>query len=40
MLFFSRVVKGSVGDNFNHDIFNINDVQLQNQTLYFLKISI
>ena len=39
MLFFSRVVKGSVGDNFNHDIFNINDVQLQNQTLYFEDIN-
>ena len=39
MLFFSRVVKGSVGDNFNHDIFNINDIQLQNQTLYFEDIN-
>ena len=39
MLFFSRVVKGSVGDNFNHDIFNENDVQLQNQTLYFEDIN-
>ena len=39
MLFFSRVVKGSVGDNFNHDIFNVNDVQLQNQILYFEDIN-
>ena len=39
MLFFSRVVKGSVGDNFNRDIFNVNDVQLQNQILYFEDIN-
>ena len=34
-LFYSRVVVGRIGYAFNHKIFDIDDVQLKNQILYF-----
>ena len=33
--FYSRVVAGKVGTAFNHALFDVNDVQLANQILYF-----
>ena len=34
-LFFSRVLAGRVGTGFNHNLFDVDDVQLENQILYF-----
>ena len=34
-LFFSRVLAGRVGTAFNHNLFDVDDVQLENQILYF-----
>ena len=34
-LFFSRVLAGRVGTAFNHNLFDVDDVQLVNQILYF-----
>ena len=34
-LFFSRVISGRVGTAFNHNLFDVDDVQLENQILYF-----
>ena len=34
-LFFSRVLAGRLGTAFNHNLFDVDDVQLENQILYF-----
>jgi len=34
-LFYSRVVAGRQGTAFNHSLFDVNDIQYQNQILYF-----
>ena len=39
-LFYSRVVAGRIGYAFNHKIFDVNDVQLENQILYFEDINL
>jgi len=35
VLFYSRVVSGKVGYAFDHKIFDVDDVQLKDQILYF-----
>ena len=39
-LFYSRVVAGRIGYAFNHKIFDIDDVQLNNQILYFEDVNL
>ena len=39
-LFFSRVLAGRVGTAFNHALFDVNDVQLVNQILYFEDVNL
>ena len=39
-LFYSRVVAGKVGTAFNHALFDVNDVQLVNQILYFEDVNL
>ena len=39
-LFYSRVVAGRIGYAFNHNIFDVDDVQLNNQILYFEDINL
>ena len=39
-LFFSRVLAGRVGTAFNHALFDVNDVQLANQILYFNDVNL
>ena len=39
-LFFSRVVKGKINTSFNHNLFNVNDVQLRNKILYFEDVNL
>ena len=39
-LFFSCVVSGRQNNTFNHDLFDVNDVQLQNQILYFEDVNL
>ena len=38
-LFYSRVVSGKVGYAFDHKIFDVDDVQLKDQILYFVDIN-
>ena len=38
--FYSRVVAGKVGTAFNHALFDVNDVQLANQILYFEDVNL
>ena len=38
--FYSRVVAGKVGTAFNHALFDVNDVQLANQILYFEDVNV
>ena len=39
-LFFSRVLAGRVGTAFNHALFDVDDVQFQNQILYFEDVNL
>ena len=39
-LFYSRAVAGRIGYAFNHNIFDVDDVQLNNQILYFEDINL
>ena len=39
-LFFSRVLAGRVGTAFNHALFDVDDVQLKNQILYFEDVNL
>ena len=39
-LFYSTVVSGKQSSAFNHNLFDVNDVQLQNQILYFEDINL
>ena len=39
-LFFSRVLAGRVGTAFNHNLFDVDDVQLENQILYFEDVNL
>ena len=39
-LFYSRVVSGKQSLAFNHNLFDVNDVQLQNQILYFEDVNL
>ena len=39
-LFYSRVVSGKQSSAFNHNLFDVNDVQFQNQILYFEDINL
>ena len=39
-LFFSRVILGKIGTYFNHALFDVDDVQLKNQILYFEDVNL
>ena len=39
-LFYSRVIKGSQSTSFNHDIFNVSDVQDNHEILYFENLNL
>ena len=39
-LFFSRVISGKIGTAFNHALFDVDDVQLKNQILYFEDVNL
>ena len=39
-LFFSRVISGKIGTHFNHALFDVDDVQLKNQILYFEDVNL
>ena len=39
-LFFSRVISGKIGTYFNHAPFDVDDVQLKNQILYFEDVNL
>ena len=39
-LFYSRVIKGKEGTNFNHNIFNVSDVQDNHVILYFENLNL
>ena len=39
-LFFSRVISGKIGTYFDHALFDVDDVQLKNQILYFEDVNL